>query len=114
MTIPNVEKIARSLCKAKEENPDDPGLHPGSTHRWEDYRLFADAAHEACFDVDQAPGEALSDYQKRVLKDIPQLPQRQDATNDQLRDLRAVANRLGMYDAADLIRIMLEDSPGGV
>ncbi len=62
----------------------------------------------------QRPGESLSDYQKRILRDIPQLPQRQDATNDQLRDLRVVANRLGMYDAADLVRTMLEDSPGGI
>jgi hypothetical protein len=34
---------------------------------------------------------------------IPQLPQRQDSTTDQLRDLIAVANRLGMYDAAEWI-----------
>ena len=45
-----------------------------------------------------------------VVRCIPQLPQRQDSTSDQLRDLRAVANRLGMYDAADLIRGILERS----
>lgn len=110
MTAPNVEKIARSICKAKGDDPATPGLHPGSFHRWEDYRIFAEAAHEACFETAQFPGEPLSDYQKRVLADIPQLPQRQDSTNDQLKDLRAVANRLGMYDAAELIRVMLEDS----
>lgn len=32
---------------------------------------------------------------------IPNLPQRQDSFNDQLADLIRVANRLGMYDAAD-------------
>jgi hypothetical protein len=32
------------------------------------------------------------------------LPQRQDSLAEQLRDLRLVANKLGMYDAADYIR----------
>lgn len=32
---------------------------------------------------------------------IQQRSQRQDALNDQLRDLHIVAARLGMYDAAD-------------
>jgi hypothetical protein len=45
---------------------------------------------------------------KSVLATIPQQFQRQDATNDQLRDLYSFANRLGLYDAADLIRSMLE------
>ncbi len=31
-------------------------------------------------------------------------PQRQDSTLDQMRDLLAVANKLGMYDAVDLIK----------
>jgi hypothetical protein len=33
-----------------------------------------------------------------------QLPQRQDSLSEQLRDLRLVANKLGMYDAADYIK----------
>jgi hypothetical protein len=37
------------------------------------------------------------------ISQVPKRPQRQDGTSDQLRDLKAVANRLGMYDAADLI-----------
>lgn len=32
----------------------------------------------------------------------------QRATNDQLRDLQWVANQLGLYDAADVIRNILE------
>ena len=43
-----------------------------------------------------------------VFDAIPQQPQRQDSTNAQLQDLRDFANRLGLYDAADLLRIMLE------
>lgn len=42
---------------------------------------------------------------------IPRMSQRQDSTNQQLEDLTAVANRLGMYDAADAIRRMLEGPP---
>lgn len=37
------------------------------------------------------------------LSDLPKLPQRQDALNTQLDDLRRVASRLGMYDAADAL-----------
>ena len=38
------------------------------------------------------------------LKDLPKLPQRQDSLAAQLTDLRDVANRLGLYDAADALR----------
>lgn len=36
--------------------------------------------------------------------------QRQDSLDDQLRDLIAVANHQGMYDAADFIKNIVEDS----
>lgn len=45
---------------------------------------------------------------KSVLESVPQQLQRQDGTNDQLRDLRAFAYRLGLYDASDYIRTVLE------
>lgn len=35
---------------------------------------------------------------------IPRLPQRQDSVQEQLSDLVQVANRLGMYDAADFLK----------
>jgi hypothetical protein len=38
------------------------------------------------------------------LKSLPTLAQRQDSVTDQLNDLLWVANRLGMYDAVDLIK----------
>ena len=41
---------------------------------------------------------------KSMLAQIPSLPQRQDGCVDQLRDLYQVANKLGMHDAADIIR----------
>lgn len=41
---------------------------------------------------------------KNELAKIAQQPQRQDGATDQLRDLHAFANRLGLYDAADLIK----------
>lgn len=50
----------------------------------------------------------MSENLKQVLVNLPRQPQRQDSTSDQLRDLRAFANKLGMYDAADVIRTILE------
>ena len=41
---------------------------------------------------------------KAVLDATPQLSQRLDSTNDQLRDLSVFARRLGMYDADDFIK----------
>lgn len=35
----------------------------------------------------------------QVIKSLPKLEQRQDSTNDQLKDLCVIASRLGMYDA---------------
>jgi hypothetical protein len=40
----------------------------------------------------------------RLLATIPAIAQRQDSLADQLQALRFVANRLGMYDAADAIQ----------
>ncbi len=53
--------------------------------------------------------ETWCEYRRRreapaAFQEIPQLPQRQDSTSDQLEDLVKVAERLGMYDAADYIR----------
>ena len=45
---------------------------------------------------------------RALLKQIPQQPQRQDSTMDQLEDLVAVANQCGMYDAADWLKGQLE------
>lgn len=41
---------------------------------------------------------------KAELAKLQKLPQRQDGNIDQLRDLLPIAQRLGMYDAADFIR----------
>jgi hypothetical protein len=38
------------------------------------------------------------------LRKIDQLPQRQDSTNEQMVDLYTIANKFGLYDAADYIR----------
>lgn len=47
---------------------------------------------------------------KRILDSIEHQPQRQDSTNAQLSDLIAFANKLGLYDAADLLRTTLASS----
>ena len=44
---------------------------------------------------------------KEILAIIPSQPQRQNSSAEQLRDLVSVANRLGMYDAADVISQLL-------
>lgn len=105
MTENQIESVARAICAACEENPDHSGDCRGNEFRWQDYREPSIAAIRA---MSQDADETLSDYQRRVLLDIPQLPQRQDSLNSQLEDLRPVANRLGMYDAADLLRTILE------
>lgn len=48
------------------------------------------------------------EYRHALLSMVPQLPQRQDSTSDQLEDMVLVAHKLGMYDAADVIRNLLE------
>jgi hypothetical protein len=40
---------------------------------------------------------------EEVLKEMPRLSQRQDSVSAQIRDLILVANKLGMYDVADLL-----------
>jgi len=42
-----------------------------------------------------------------VLLETPRLPQRQDSTMAQLRDLAGFAAKLGMYDAQDVLKIIL-------
>ncbi len=43
------------------------------------------------------------------VKNLPRFRQTQRATFDQLIDLMDVANRLGLYDAADFVRRHLDD-----
>lgn len=45
---------------------------------------------------------------QEVIAKIPQQTQRQYGTDEQLRLLQAVANKLGLYDAADTVRNLLE------
>ena len=49
-----------------------------------------------------------NEYKHALLSMVPELPQRQDSTSEQLEDMVMVANKLGMYDAADVIRNLLE------
>lgn len=56
----------------------------------------------------------LADWHSLTIKAKSALgdsPQRQDSLMDQLRDLEAVANRLGMYDAADFLRNAQRSKP---
>lgn len=44
---------------------------------------------------------------RAAIDQLAQLPQRQDALEDQVRDVIVAANKLGCYDAADWIRTRL-------
>lgn len=75
-----------------------------------------DCGEERCHLDDDPNGERIDNKPQRpappqnlrsVLEKLPQLPQRQDSTAAQLADLRVIANRLGLYDAADAIKTML-------
>ncbi len=46
--------------------------------------------------------------QQEVLSNVESMPQRQDSTRDQLLDLIVVAEKLGMYDAADYLKDQLD------
>lgn len=52
--------------------------------------------------------EADREDLKSVLSKLPKLPQRQDGSKDQLRDLIPFANKLGMYDAADVLKTIVK------
>jgi hypothetical protein len=54
----------------------------------------------------------MDDALLRVIAEMPQQPQRQYGTDEQLRVLRVAANRLGLYDAADAIGRWLERRNG--
>lgn len=43
----------------------------------------------------------------QAISQIPQRPQTQEALNDQLRYLAAIANKMGLYDAADFVTDVL-------
>ena len=101
-----LETVARAICQACDENPDHAGDCRGNEFRWQDYTPAAEAALQA-MQIPLDDREPVTDYQRRILSTVPQLPQRQDSVNSQLNDLRPVANRLGMYDAADMIRTLV-------
>ena len=44
---------------------------------------------------------------RNALKRIKPLAQRQDSLDDQLKDLRVIANHFGLYDAADVIKAII-------
>jgi uncharacterized protein (UPF0297 family) len=45
------------------------------------------------------------------LRTAPQWSQRQDDVTAQLRDLHALANKFGLYDAADIVRYNVLGDP---
>ncbi|HCF9284111.1 TPA: hypothetical protein NI618_001724 [Pseudomonas aeruginosa] len=81
-------------CRAQDEHDFD--AEPGA--------VFSRSGER----IDNKPQRpAMPQNLRSVLESLPQLPQRQDSTAAQLADLRVIANRLGLYDAADAIKTML-------
>jgi len=54
----------------------------------------------------------MNEELKAVLDDTPMQRQRQDSTTAQLRDLSAFAATLGMYDAQDVLKLILAGGLG--
>lgn len=50
--------------------------------------------------------------QQVELDKVLQCPQRQDSLIDQLADLRIIANKFGLYDAADYLKSIVENNKG--
>jgi len=50
---------------------------------------------------------------KEELNNVKQCPQRQDSLTDQLKDLYQIANKFGLYDAADFVRKLYESNWDG-
>lgn len=48
---------------------------------------------------------------QKQLDQLPTWPQRQDSVSAQMADLRIIANRLGLYDAADAIKSLVKQLP---
>lgn len=59
-----VERVARAICSACEENPDHQGDARGNAFRWQDYVVAARAALAA-----QAPQAALTDDAVKAIAD---------------------------------------------
>lgn len=90
--------------------------HTGNTPEVASFRLsYLGEKIECIFDglIEVKSNEGAKDTQqsettsfvlKRDLGQIPQWNQTQRATEDQLRDLAAIGDRVGLYDAADHLR----------
>ena len=79
------KSLAAKLCAL--------GAHVALLKNWLPYTPAEDITHCSVAPCDDD-----------VLAGVPQRRQRQDSTIDQIKDLILVANRLGMYDAADSIK----------
>lgn len=47
----------------------------------------------------------MDEQDRKVLEAMPELPQRQDSLDEQIRDLVPFAVKLGMLDVADFLKV---------
>lgn len=71
----------------------------------EDDKMVDAVTSKNAFGGQDGPYETskISPYVQRIIDNIPHFTQRQDSLTEQLIDLRAVAVRLGMYDADEFL-----------
>jgi hypothetical protein len=77
----------------------------GQTSRADAVRYLVERCRRA---EGHADTQASRDEINAALLPIPRFLPRQDATVDQLRDLHWIANRFGLYDAADIVKGLLK------
>lgn len=93
--------MARAICEAQGEAPDDPSLTPGNHFRWQDFSHMAAAADLAVSSI--ATG-AVTAEATETLNMLPEHAPRNDDAYSQLVDLVSVSNRLGMFKASEVLK----------
>lgn len=63
-----------------------------------------------CCCVDKHASVSSNNWPENWFHQVPMFPQRQDSTMTQVLDLHRIANRLGLYDAADWLMVRVEQT----
>lgn len=70
-----------------------------------------DSVLKSHFSVEESYIDDLTTNWEKELRKVHQCCQRQDGTNEQLKDLITIANRFGFYDAADYLKNVVYAKP---
>ena len=106
-----MRKIMEAIERINEDKPCS--ICKGQGRPWDPYATYEGGAYrdcEACRgtgDESVRLGELEDDLDEDGLEDVAQ---RQDSTKDQLSDLIPLAEKYGMYDAADYLKLILKNN----